>query len=148
MVTASADKTARLWDAKSGQEIAVLKEHTDQVLSAAFSPDGRRVVTASNDNTARLWDAESGKRSPSSRAIRVGAERRVQPGWRRVVTASDDNTARLWDAASGSEIAVLKGHTRQVSSAAFSPDGQRVVTASDDKTARLWDAGAARRSPS
>ena len=29
--------------------------------SAAFSPDGKRIVTASSDNTARVWDAESGK---------------------------------------------------------------------------------------
>ena len=33
----------------------------DSVTSAAFSPDGRRIVTASADNTARLWDAETGK---------------------------------------------------------------------------------------
>jgi WD40 repeat protein len=56
VVTASFDKTARLWDAASGKEIAVLKGHTNQVQSAAFSPDGKRVVTASSDNTARLWD--------------------------------------------------------------------------------------------
>ena len=61
MVTASDDKTARLWDAQSGQEIAVLTGHADWVRSAAFSPDGRRVVTASSDNTARLWDAQSGQ---------------------------------------------------------------------------------------
>jgi len=34
----------------------MLKGHTDRVQSAAFSPDGKRVVTASSDNTARLWD--------------------------------------------------------------------------------------------
>src|SRR5258705_829169 len=43
------------------RERLVLKGHTDPVWSAAFSPDGKRIVTASLDNTARLWDAESGK---------------------------------------------------------------------------------------
>jgi WD40 repeat protein len=57
VVTASFDKTARLWDAGTGTEAAVLKGHTTWVRSAAFSPDGKRVVTASDDSTARLWDA-------------------------------------------------------------------------------------------
>ena len=60
IVTASDDKTARLWDAASGAEIAVLSGHESYVYSAAFSPDGTRIVTASWDKTARLWDAASG----------------------------------------------------------------------------------------
>ena len=59
IVTASSDKTARIWDAASAKEIAVLRGHDDAVLSAAFSPDGSRVVTASRDKTARIWDAAS-----------------------------------------------------------------------------------------
>jgi len=48
VVTASLDKTVRLWDAKTGQQIGEpLIGHTEVVLSAAFSPDGRRVLTAS-----------------------------------------------------------------------------------------------------
>ena len=61
IVTASWDNTARIWDAASGKEIAVLRGHEDAVHSAAFSPDGSRIVTASSDNTARIWDAASGK---------------------------------------------------------------------------------------
>jgi len=57
IVTASNDKTARIWDAASGTEIAVLRGHDSAVNSAAFSPDGSRIVTASNDKTARIWDA-------------------------------------------------------------------------------------------
>jgi WD domain, G-beta repeat len=56
VVTASPDKTARVWDAQSGKEIAVLRGHDDRVVTAAFSSDGKWVVTASNDNTARIWD--------------------------------------------------------------------------------------------
>jgi WD40 repeat protein len=60
-------------------------------------------------------------------------------GGERAVTASNDNTARIWDVASGREIAVLTAHTKEVWSAAFSPDGKRAVTASADHTARIWD---------
>jgi WD40 repeat protein len=57
IVTASADNTARLWDAETGHPISEpLKGHADAVLSAAFSPDGKRIVTASADKTVRLWE--------------------------------------------------------------------------------------------
>jgi serine/threonine protein kinase len=56
VVTASWDKTARVWDATTGKELAVLRGHEGSVLSASFSPDGTRVVTA-GDKTARVWDS-------------------------------------------------------------------------------------------
>jgi TPR repeat protein len=141
VVTASDDYTARLWDAKTGASLAVLKGHTDYVNSAGFSPDGTRVVTASDDKTARLWDAKTS----ASLAVLKGHTGSVKgagfsPDGARVVTASSDNTARLWDAKTGASLAVLKGHTDSVFSAGFSPDGTRIVTASSDETARLWAA--------
>jgi hypothetical protein len=137
-VTASDDKTARIWDAESGKEVAVLKGHPLPVHIAAFSGDGKRVVTASWD--ARIWDAESGK----GIAVLKGHDRSMSSAafsgdGKRVVTASRDNIARIWDTESGKEIAVLKGHDGSVPTAAFSGDATRVVTASDDNTARIWD---------
>jgi WD40 repeat protein len=55
VVTASADKTARVWRADGQGEPVVLRGHEDAVTSAAFSPDGEWVVTASLDKTARIW---------------------------------------------------------------------------------------------
>jgi WD40 repeat protein len=97
VLTASADRTARLWDVASGKEMAVLRGHEDEVRSAVFSTDGARVLTASKDKTARLWDGASGN---------VLVVLRGHHGWvysavfsadgERVLTASDDKTARLW----------------------------------------------------
>src|SRR5271157_5366921 len=60
ILTASADRTARLWDGGSGKLLATL-QHEGPVSSAVFSPDGARILTASADRTARLWDGGSGK---------------------------------------------------------------------------------------
>ena len=57
VVTVGDDRTARLWEAGTGAQLAVLRGHWGGVNDAAFSPDGKLVVTASSDETARLWDA-------------------------------------------------------------------------------------------
>ena len=45
----------------------------------------------------------------------------------------------MWDAATGRELATLRGHSGDVRSASFSPDGTRIVTGSADGTAITWD---------
>jgi len=69
VVTASEDKTARVWEADSGKPVGAPVQHQGQVLSAAFSSDGRRVVTACSDGTARVWDVllGSGSRDDAAR---------------------------------------------------------------------------------
>jgi cytoskeletal protein RodZ len=56
VVTASADKTAQVWDAATGKPIGEPMKHDNWVYYAEFSPDRQRVVTASADKTARVWD--------------------------------------------------------------------------------------------
>jgi WD40 repeat protein/tRNA A-37 threonylcarbamoyl transferase component Bud32 len=145
VVTASVDKTARVWDADTGREVAVLRGHEGALASARFGPDGRSIATISlEDGTARLWDAATGKLRLTLRSARSawGAAVNFSPDGRRVVTAFGDYpacSACVWDAATGQQLAELKGHTGPVVWAEFSPDGKRVVTASLDKTARLWE---------
>jgi WD40 repeat protein len=60
IVTASDDKTARVWDTKSGRMVATLKWHSNVITYVAFSLDCKFVLTTSSDNTARVWDSETG----------------------------------------------------------------------------------------
>jgi WD40 repeat protein/serine/threonine protein kinase len=141
IVTASTDKSARVWDASTGVLLVSMTGHSDRLFDAAYSPDGATIVTASADKTARIWDAQTGALSGSLQGHtgRVTSAR-FSPDGKRILTASWDKSARIWDAASGKQIAVLTGHTDVLYSASYSADGSRIVTASQDKTARLWDA--------
>jgi WD domain, G-beta repeat len=107
IVTACSDKTARIWDAVSGQPIGEpLRGHDNSVFSAAFSPDGKRIVTASADGTARIWDGATGQ--PIGEPLKghhdVVVSASFSPDGKRIVTASADHTSRIWEAASGKPI--------------------------------------------
>ena len=71
--------------------------------SAAFSPDGARVVTASSDNTARVRDAATG--APISKPLQHEGEVSgavFSPDGTRVATLSGD-IGQVWDAATGAD---------------------------------------------
>jgi WD40 repeat protein len=57
LVWASGDRSVRISDWETGQELLVLKGHLDDISSLAFSPDGKRLVSASRDGTVKVWDA-------------------------------------------------------------------------------------------
>ena len=141
VLTASADRSAALWNASTGAPLFKLLGHTAEIHTARFSPDGQRIVTASADGSARLWDPASGKQLFNFAAHTsdvISAD--FSPNSQFVVTASNDWTARIWQVSSGHPVVTLSGHSGPVNSALFSPDNQRVVTASNDDTARLWNA--------
>jgi len=137
LVTASSDKTARLWDSTSGKQLTCMW-HEDSVESAVFSPDGKYVATASFDKTARVWKATTGERIACMNHGNKVLSIAFSPDGKYLATASVDKTARLWEATSGQHIERMD-HEGRVVSVAFSPDGKYLATASWDKTARVWD---------
>ena len=141
VVTASDDRTARVWDARSGRSLAVLRRHERDVASTVFSPDGSWILTASMDGTVRLWDAATGRDvAKLGQSLLPVISVAFSPDGTRIVTASYSGTAQLWDFATRKSLVVFKGHEGVVYSATFDPAGLRVVTAGADHTARVWDA--------
>ncbi|MEH2041485.1 nSTAND1 domain-containing NTPase, partial [Nostoc sp.] len=138
IVTASWDKTARVWGI-TGKLLAKLKGHTDSVTSASFSLNGQHIVTTSLwENTAWVWDITGKLLAKLKGHISFVTSTSFSLNGERIVTASWDKTARVWDM-TGNLVAELQGHTDSVTSASFSPDGERIVTTSRDNTARVWD---------
>ena len=123
------------------------------MVSAHFSPDGRRIVTTSLAGDAHLWDAETHAEIATLRghegALGLAA---FSPDSGIVATISVEGTVRLWGAVNGTEVGVLEtgrvGVPFNVANAgiffvetevAFSPDGSRLVAASREGKVRLWD---------
>jgi WD40 repeat protein/predicted Ser/Thr protein kinase len=127
LATVGDDKTARVWDASTGRQLAVLKGHTSYVLGVAFSPDGKRIATVGDDKTARVWDASTGQQLLTLRGL-TRSVRGVafSPDGKRIATGSED--VRIWDAASGQEQITLRIRTKAVLGMAYSPDGKRLAT--------------------
>ena len=127
---------------QAGTPTFTQRDHKGPVTTAAWSPDGKRIVTASFRHTAwvSVWNAD-GSGIP---VLLEGHQEGVtsaswSPDGKRIVTASSDRTARVWNADGSGAPVILKGHESPVTTAAWSPDGKRVVTASSD-TARVWNA--------
>lgn len=55
-LSASWDKTLRLWDLNTGLTTRRFVGHTADVLSVSFSADNRQIVSGSRDRTIKLWN--------------------------------------------------------------------------------------------
>jgi cytochrome c len=108
LLTASIDRSLRLWDVKTGKTVSVLthgEDRTGQVYAAAVSPDGRRALSAGRDGRLVEWDLATGdvlKTIPAHDKIVWAA--RFTPDGRFALTASADETTAVWHLETGDRI--------------------------------------------
>ncbi len=119
---------------------ATFEGHTDDVMSVAFSPNGKMLASGSLDETVRIWKVETGRllhtlTGHRSEVMSVA----FSPDGETLVSASWDRTIRLWNPHNGQLKKTLTDHSGGVSSIAFSPDGQTLASGSADQTIRLWN---------
>jgi len=140
VISASSDKTLKVWDLETGQELQTLKGHTNLVRAVVVMPDRSRAISASHDKTLKVWDMETGEELQTLKGHTDSVYAvAVMPDGSRAISASHDKTLKVWDMESGEELQTLKGHTNSVYAVAVTPDGCCVISTSADKTVKVWD---------
>jgi len=139
ILTASIDKSVRVWDAappRASASSTVLSEPGQGYLS----PDGKRLVLI-NGNRAIVLD--SVRKNRIGRAMLMGSTCNgcaFSRDGERLVTYCQDGSTRQWYTETGEQIGSIMWQDGSVACAAYSPDGSKVVTGGSDGTARRWDA--------
>ncbi len=146
IATSSLDRTVRLWDPRSGQQLRCLMGgHRDWVRAVAFSPDGKLLASTGDDGAIRLWDPISGERKYRL----AGHEGWVRglawsPDGRIVVSGGSDGMVCLWEAASLQQLARLGPLAGGITRLAFDPQGQWLAVGRPGAV-EVWDLESARR---
>eukprot|EP01060_Flectonema_neradi_P005806 TRINITY_DN1388_c0_g4_i1.p1 TRINITY_DN1388_c0_g4~~TRINITY_DN1388_c0_g4_i1.p1 ORF type:complete len:624 (+),score=124.65 TRINITY_DN1388_c0_g4_i1:52-1923(+) len=142
IVTASRDRTLKIWSTRSGEVLTTLKDkgHLGYVLSCDYSPCNHHVVSASEDKTCKIWMAGNGRKlaNLNGHTDKVYCCK-YSPDAKYIASASCDQVCRVWNTDTQQSIYSLTGHTGPVFSCTFSNNGRHIATGSDDDTVRTWD---------
>lgn len=139
LATAGRDKTVRLWDIQTGEQLAVLTGHSKDVNSVAFSADGKILASGSNDKTVKIWDVGLRKEIKSIILNDEVYMVALHPDGYEVAVAGKDRTVKILVSSSGETRETLNGHKDVVWTVAYSPKGDYLASGSKDKTAKIWD---------
>jgi WD40 repeat protein len=136
LAPAIGDGTIQLWDTGSGREIR--KFGRDQVMSLAFSADGKKIASGNEDNTIKVWDTETGRELQAFKGPATGSI--ATPVFSRDgrLIFSGGSDIRVWDIDTGNEVRSFAAKADSFS-LDISPDGKRVVSGGRSGT-KIWNA--------
>jgi len=129
-----------IWDLATRTRRHDLRGHTDAILAASLSPDGRWLATASYDRMVKLWDVGQGRelRTLKEHTDAVHAVA-FSPDGTRVASGGADRTVKVWDAPTGKRLVSFSESTGEVYAVAFELTGKTLYAGGVDRSIRAWD---------
>jgi len=135
-------------------ELAINTGHTENVLKACFSPNGKYILTGGLDKVMKLWDVRSGQCirtfdgqntsvfsfafSPDGKWIVSGGGPSENPNF--------ISTMKLWEVETGKCVRIFQDKTDPVLDLCFTSDGQNVISGDWQKNVEYWSITDGKRS--
>lgn len=138
IVSASHDRSVRVWEVATGRTRTVLFGHEGPVQGVCATPDGRRAISAASDGVLILWDLETGGVLDRKKCGGPLESIAITPKGDRALVGFTSGRLWIWNLAS-SQILSRKEHSDTIWRIAVSPDGRRAATASQDGRLLLWN---------
>lgn len=136
LISCSDDKTIRVWDRTSGQEVQKV-ELSASPSSLEVSKDGT-ILTVAHGNVVSFWDAEKLEKLKEITVPTQVNSASLHPDKSIFVCGGEDLKMYKFNYATGTEIESFKGHFGPVHCVRFSPDSELYASGSEDGTLRLW----------
>jgi len=130
-------RAVKVFNMRTGDVITELKGHSNPLVNAVFSADGKQIVTLSNEKSAKLWDIPGGRIIKTFDEADVIKESCFSKNGKNLLLLTKEGKATVKDISTGQPVFALTGN--KINAAYYSPDGRVIVTAADSVFC-TWDA--------
>lgn len=142
LLSASDDKTVRLWDLPSNEATTTFVGHDDYVRCANFMPGtmSNMIISGSYDSTVRLWDPRTGHNSAVmtfKHASPVEDVLSLPSGT--TILAAADNSVSVLDLIAAKPLHMITNHQKTVTSLSLASNGRRLVTGGLEGHAKVFE---------
>lgn len=142
LLSASRDKTAKVWDLENKVSLLTFPGHQAAVYGVSISEDGKTAYSVGEDKQIRSWNA-TGDQVKQIRAAGGHGDvilKMVGGKEKTLATCSADKSVRLWNESNLGAVRTFGGLTDHVFAVALSPDGKQIAGGSWNGEVKIWNA--------
>ncbi|KAG4303793.1 hypothetical protein PORY_002791 [Pneumocystis oryctolagi] len=142
-LSASDDKTVRIWDLPTSVEVSILQGNNDYIRAADFLPISHVVLSGGYDGTVRLWDtrmpADKNEIKNMNHGESIDSVLSLKDG--SIILSAGGPVIKIWDIVAGKDrpIKIIRSHQKSVVCLLKNREGSRVLSGGLDGHVKIYD---------